>query len=605
MAAATEDRPDLGDISAASESGKKSLDSRTLWWLVLGLALLPLVISAIAQAITVGNSYYPYSDWGGMELFVRDIGHHPVLVGLYSRDGWSHPGPIIFYLLAIPYRLTGSSSVGLQLGALIINGAAIVGMALVARRRGGTPLLLCTLLGVGLLVRTLGPDFVRDPWVCYVTVIPFGLMVLLSWAMACGETWALPVGAALTSYLVQSHVEYLALAFPLLVWGAVCLVWLAVRRKRSGGAMAGPEPRAVVRAGVISVVITAVLWVPPVIDELINNPGNLSQMKRWIQTGTAHTLGQGFRIVGAQFGWPPEWLTHHRPPGFFGVTVFLNTAPHPVLLVPLAIAGFVLWRKRGRTSKAGRLAATVALGLVFGVIAVSRTTGIMYDYRLRWTWILGMMAFVVVAWTTWMVLSSRSPGVDRWLVRIALFGLVVLSIVNSVTAARARVDPIHRPASSTLAAFKPKVLHALPATKGDVIIRATSPGAGYYRTGLVLLLERQGIRARVDENPGNFYGKHRVHKKGPVRAIFTVDVDEDYDAVVAHPGPQRLVAYRGTLSRAARARVVAKRSGGLARLDADRKAGRIDSAEYVRRSYRLPSPGKAVAVFQTPLGSNG
>ena len=239
MAAATEDRPDLGDVSAASESGKKSLDSRTMWWLVLGLALLPLVVSAIAQAITVGNSYYPYSDWAGMELFVRDVGHHPVLVGLYSRDGWSHPGPIIFYLLAIPYRLTGSSSVGLQLGALIINGAAIVGMALVARRRGGTPLLLCTLLGVGLLVRTLGPDFVRDPWVCYVTVIPFGLMVLLSWSMACGETWALPVGAALTSYLVQTHVGYLALAVPLLVWGAGCLVWLAVRRRRSGGARGG------------------------------------------------------------------------------------------------------------------------------------------------------------------------------------------------------------------------------------------------------------------------------------------------------------------------------------------------------------------------------
>ena len=220
-----------------SDSANRRLDSRTLWWLVLVFTLLPLVISAVTMMVTVGNSYYPWGDWAGMELLVRDVGHHSVLVGLYSRDGWSHPGPILFYLLAVPYRLTGSSSVGLQLGALLINGSAIVGMAVVTRRTGGTPLLLCTLLGCGLLVRTLGPHFVRDPWVCYITVIPFGLMILLSWSMACGEIWALPVAVGVASFLVQTHIGYVIWRFHCWSGGGLALLWRAMRdRSRSDAA---------------------------------------------------------------------------------------------------------------------------------------------------------------------------------------------------------------------------------------------------------------------------------------------------------------------------------------------------------------------------------
>ena len=434
MLAPTEDHT---EAAVASESGSDGWrdDSRTVWRLALVSALLPLLISGVTMAFTIGNSYSPWSDWAGMEMRVRDVGHHPVLIGLLSRDEWSHPGPILFYLLAVPYRLTGGSSIGLNLGALLINGAAIVGMAVVARRRGGTPLLLCTLLGCGLLVRTLGPHFVRDPWVCYITVIPFGLMVLLSWSMTCGETWALPVGVGVASFLAQTHVGYVALAVPLLAWGALCLVWLAARRKRRGDAVAGPEPGAVARAGLVAAIVGAVLWLPPLIDERFRS-GNLSKILRWFHDGAPHSLVQGYRVVGAQFGWPPEWLTHHRAvfPAFFGQTPFLASAPRPVLLLPVGVAGLVLWRRRA--SHACRLVVTVGLGLLVGVVAVARTVGFVADYRLRWTWVLGMVAFVVVAWTAWLA-TTRSRRAGRWLVPAALCALGVLGIMNSVSAARA------------------------------------------------------------------------------------------------------------------------------------------------------------------------
>jgi hypothetical protein len=600
MAGPIEDHHDVTVFSAAPtfsevpvpEGG--TLDSRTVWRLALVLALLPLVISAVTMAITVGNAYHPWADYAVMELRVRDVGQHPLLIGLYSRDGWSHPGPILFYLLALPYRLSGESAIGLQLGALLINGAALVGMAVLARRRGGTPLLLCTLVGCGLLVRTLGPDFVRDPWVCYITVIPFGLMVMLSWSMACGDTWALPVGAGVASFLAQTHVGYVVLAVPLLAWGALSLVWLAARR---GDARAGPDVGAVVRAGVIAAAVVAVMWLPTLIDQVFHASGNLSKIMRWFREGQTHTLAQGYRVVGAQFGWPPEWLTYLR--GGVGETAFLRSAPLPVLLVPVGAAGLVLWRRRAAPAR--RLVATVGLALVLGVIAVARTVGIVYDYRLRWTWVLGMMGFVVVAWTTWLVITTSSRRAGRWLVPTALCVLALLSIISSVSAARARIAPELSAQSSVLAALEPQVVRALPDRAGDVIIRATSPGAGFYRSGLLLRLERKGITARADTNPGDAYGRHRTRRNVPVRAVFTI-AHEDFDTLAANPGALRLLAYVGDRSLADRARVLSLRSVTLARLDAERKAGRIGAAEYLRRASRLPVPGRATAVFETRVG---
>src|SRR3954469_17079711 len=127
------------------------------------------------------------SDHALTEMHVRDVGHHPVLTGLYSRDDWSHSGPMLFYLLAPVYWLTRESSIALNLGALAINAASIAGIAFVARRRGGTTLMLWSLLACSLLIRTLSADFVRDPWNNYVVTLPFALLIFLVWAMVCGE----------------------------------------------------------------------------------------------------------------------------------------------------------------------------------------------------------------------------------------------------------------------------------------------------------------------------------------------------------------------------------------------------------------------------------
>src|SRR5690606_16795832 len=78
---------------------------RTVWARagLTALVVLPVVV-AIVAALT--SDHQLAGDWALLELRVRDVGTSDTpLVGPFSRYGWNHPGPLLFWLLAIPYRL--------------------------------------------------------------------------------------------------------------------------------------------------------------------------------------------------------------------------------------------------------------------------------------------------------------------------------------------------------------------------------------------------------------------------------------------------------------------------------------------------------------------
>ena len=79
-----------------------------LWWSAfVALLLIPLVVSAVDLWFSVGNSFLPHSDQALIELHTRDVWHHIVTAGAYSRYGNQHPGPLLFYVLAIPTGCSG------------------------------------------------------------------------------------------------------------------------------------------------------------------------------------------------------------------------------------------------------------------------------------------------------------------------------------------------------------------------------------------------------------------------------------------------------------------------------------------------------------------
>jgi hypothetical protein len=561
----------------------------------IGVSVLPLAVSAIALVVKVGSDYAAGSDIALTELRTLDVGRHPVLLGPYARDGWNHPGPALFYALALPYRLAGSHSVGLAVGALLINAVAITGIALVARRVAGLPCMLVTLVGCAVLVRSLGPVFLRNPWNPYIAVLPFGLLVYLTWAMTCGEAWALPIGVGVASFCVQTHVGYAPLAAPLLVWGAASLVVRAVRARRDADDERKRRNRALIRASVVAVAVLIVMWLPVIIQQFVDSPGNLTELVRYFRhpNGATHSFAQGYRVVGGQFELTPQWLTGHLDViPFSGEPYLLYSAPLPLLLIPLAIALLAFWR--WRYSKAKRLGAVLLVALIVGLFSVARIVGPAYAYRLQWTWFLGTLAFIMVLWAAWTLIARRTRARDpgrRELLAVTLSVLVVLSGINTVSATRpgAPQDDM----SSALNKLGPGIEAALPKTRGDVLVLST-PAAYGYQPGVVRYLERRGAQARVDRSLEDSYGRHRVHQPdSPLRGAVTIAADEDFDDRITSPH-LRLVAYWGTRTPEERKPIVMRR----AELQALYEAGTLSLNALLRTQATLPL-GSAVGVFMT------
>ncbi|MDQ3461478.1 MAG: hypothetical protein M3471_00355, partial [Actinomycetota bacterium] len=434
-----------------------------------------------------------------------------------------------YYLLAPFYWVTGGSSIGLSLGALAINGASVVGMGLIAKRRAGTAAMAATFLGTALLMRTLGAEFLGDFWNTFITVMPFGLLAFLTWSMLDGDRWALPIGVFVATFLAQTHVGFVVLALLLLALGGAGLVLSA---RRDGG----PEWwRTLVRPGLVSGALGSLLWLPPLIDLATGPPRNLVNAVRWFRTtdGTPHTMLDGLRVIGGQFGIRPEWATTKVAPNVLdGQSPYLADPIVPWTLLAVIAGAVVLWR-RGGTGR--HLVVVTAATVAVGVLAVARTVGPAFQYRLLWTHIPALVAFVVVALAAWRLLSSRAPAARRGVTAVVAVALLVLTGVNVVTAATAGVpNPAETAAMSSVSS---QVLDHVGDTEGTVLVSDPYSGAAWYARGIVLQLEKEGIDAAVPPERTWEAAEHRVHRGGPVAVRLVVVMNGGGDPVAGQSGP--------------------------------------------------------------------
>ena len=535
-AAATADE----ETSNGSEAGDDRSDRR-LVRLVLALTLLPLGVAVITLFVSVRPDFLPTADHALIEMQVRDVGRHELLNGLYSRQDWRHPGPMFAYLAAPVYRLLGSTPVAVNTVAVLLNGGAIAGMALIARRLGGRGPMLATLVASALLLRTLGAETVRDPWNNYVTILPFGLMIFLTWAMLCREKWALPAGVVVAGFLAQTHVGFVLLALTLLLLGAGALVVSALR------AGPGSDRRGLVRPGLLALGLLALLWLPPVYDAVVNRrDSNLSRLVSYFRHSTEarHTLLEGWGVVTGQFGWPPEWATNALGQNFLGEDRHMYSRPLPVLLALVALAAVVVWRRTaGR-----RLVVVLAVALVLGIVGVARTLGGAFYYRLFWAWIPPVVAFVLVGWAGWMLVERRWPRRGTGVLTVgAVAVLAVLAVVNSVTQVttetRAEAD------GHVVAALLPGLLDDLDGRDGTVVITDAFGSGSWYSRGLVLELERRGIDVKVPATDMAPLSAHRVYRGGQLAGAYVVIRDQWIDQYAADPNMTLVAEWSSVSSR--------------------------------------------------------
>ena len=148
-------------------------------------------------------------------------------------------------------------------------------------------------------------------------------------------------------------------------------------RRRADGVA---RPRGVLTAAaceclvLIALGTAVVLWLPPIVQQLFSDDGNLAAIIEFFRDPPEAQAGWrlAWGIMGTELGPPGAWLAGDEL-GAFGVLPS-GTVPSVLLIAATVAAGLVASR-RGSPS-AGRLALLVAAACVLGVVATSRITGL-------------------------------------------------------------------------------------------------------------------------------------------------------------------------------------------------------------------------------------
>lgn len=476
-------------------------------WVVCGVLVAPLLTAAIAQLTKSG---LVTGDLALIELAIRDTGTgNTPLVGPFSRYGWNHPGPLMFWMLAPLYRVLGSDAQAMYAATAIVNATGLSLLAWIARRLGGRRLLAAVGLGAMLLTHGAGTTLV-DPWNPYFAVVPFAVFMLAAASIANGDHVLVPLALWTGSLVVQSHISYVV---PVAVVAAfcVCLLWMARRPPDHG------EPADVRRFGTgiaaSGALVLIASWSGPVLDQVRNSPGNLAQVAGFFLgvdvTGNIRSdesvggLRVGLGSLGRQLHVFGPWAGGEEVASS-GATVALAGAWWAVPLLA-SLAG-VLWWSRVRGKRALTALGGVTAGGVFGaVVASMRVQGEPYWYLLRFWWPVAMLAWVAIAWWVLCLVPSSRNAARRGVAVVAVAALTVTAL-NATTLSRGPELPSGSRAVSAMADDVAGSL--LPG--GTYLVEPSGWSLFWEMLGFVNMLDARGFVPVASQTFSNHLGEARV-----------------------------------------------------------------------------------------------
>ena len=423
---------------------------RNVAWALVVVAVVPIVVAA-ARALL--HHWLPVGDDGLIAVRAGDVfGSATPLIGqaasvsIHAPRPLNHPGPLLFELLAAPIAVLGRAA-GTAVGVAVVNGASIAIAAWVGWRHGGLRRsALASLVGAA-LAWSMGSALLYDPWQPHVLLLPFLAFLFLVWGTAEGDLVLAIPAVAIGSLLVQTHLTYGYLV-PLLLIGAT---GLGLVRRRGHTARDGRSPA---RPLVVAVGVGAVLWIPPVVEQLTTRRGNLGRILDLVRASPDAIVGWhgAVRITGGVLARPPFWLRDSfadairpkgQPVGANAVSVATAGVPSfrwsaiamGVLLLALTALAVWSWRRR-RTAVltgVGVAMAAIAIGLFTASRVGTDIVGVA-PHQFRFLWPIG-------AFTTFVVLdgvlepTARRAGPRRFVIATISALVVVASVANLPTAA--------------------------------------------------------------------------------------------------------------------------------------------------------------------------
>ncbi|HEY3884451.1 MAG TPA: hypothetical protein VGL62_04545 [Vicinamibacterales bacterium] len=391
-------------------------------------------IAVVALVMVVGAGFLARlappivttADIAVTELYTDLASHGQLLVGPYSRFEWHHPGPLYFYLLAPGYVAAGRAGAALYAEAVVINVAAaalLLATMLLVRRPS-----IAVTTGIVCLAFALRADgVVASPWTAHIVVLPALALLGLCASVADGSANLLPAAAVVATFLAQTD---LALGPPT---AAIVLLALGATAIRSGRARTVPYKELAI-AGALS----AVLWIPTILEAARHRGGNLGNLWRFFggASGGAHTMREavacwsyGFvGIARSDFGLP--WGGH------IDVASAQWATPAAVALV-IALGICLVVAVRNRQSFEAWLAAVILAAALASLWGLTRVRKDILDHEIFWLVALGALTagFVVLAAIrTLLPKALTGRRADRWFIQASVALVGGLTIVGAVQA---------------------------------------------------------------------------------------------------------------------------------------------------------------------------
>jgi len=467
---------------------------------------VPLVVALVALR---QPRWYPGMDLALTELLIRDVGTADTpTVGLigrfYALDvRGSHPGPLSFWLLWPLYRLFGSTAWALQAATVILNLLA-TGLALwIGQRRGGRTGALLVAVGVVVLARAYGADKLAEPWNPQLPLLWWLVFLLAVWSVLCGDLKLLPLVVLVGSFCAQTHIPYVALGTGLGTLLLGFLVVTGVQRRDDAD-----HRRRLVRWGGLSLGLLVLLWLPPVVQQLTTDPGNLAVLRESFARPTEPPAGLRPALDVWLSYLDVSWLLGDYEVNFVWARRGSQWAGIALLVVWVVAAGLA-WRRREQEPDLVRLHVVTAAALAVGLLAVSRILGMLVYWVVMWLWGITVLVLVAIAWTVVVLWRAHRPPGRARLPQGAVLAALLLAGSARFTyeAAHVRAEGEGNELSEPIRALGPEAAANLRSgdapgggVDGRYELRWPGHPGGFLDAagfGILLELERHGFDVRT------------------------------------------------------------------------------------------------------------
>ena len=523
-------------------------------WLPVAAAVA-IALVALAPIIAVliqrwGRPYVPVADPATIDLRIRDVwsfSSSTPLTGPWSRFGWNHPGPTMYYLLALFSGATGEQAWASLVGNILLQGVAVAWIARLSWKSGGLRWMIPWLAVVTLSYWATGPPIFLELWNPNVVFPFFTLLLLQAWLVGSGEGRRLVGMAFVGSFLVQTHVGYALPVFAVSVWAVVRLLVAEHRAGRRMGRWSLWWP---------PLTVLAVLWfVPLVVESVVHPPGNAVRLVRSYLglDGAPHLpylgIHRALGYLAAEFRWRPPWLGGPDPLGDFSAITRPASVAYlavPVLLIA-ASWGLAHWRRRPELVAMAELLAVTVAG---GAVALVLLTGPPFPYLFYWR--IPLAAATVILSLVVLAQTVRGPIIAVLCgALLATMTLASVSFTRTVAAANGPTAPMEPVAAS--------IIHQLEAEgqpRTRVLLRYYGSPLGGLHAALIDALARTGKPVFVDPSVGYQFGDTRTATPSQVPTIWLVTEESELYSLISRVPGARVLAVSHPLPPARQAELV-------------------------------------------------